>query len=327
MFIKVGYELSVPMGRGWVFMENIQKIVEDLSAMRQDMIAASERIYIVNAGRMNHGKSSLLNSILGREAFRVADVRETRVNQEEPYKDDVFLVDTPGLDADETDDQEAFAVYKKANFIIFVHNPKIGEFHRSELQNIGRMAKMVGEDYFWRHFALALTFQEEFEEEELSVIGQSMKAAIKEEFHPDGVPLFIVSNMRYERSQKESDVRKKQAFLERSGIPQLREFLQEHLAVWRDENLALQEARFEMRKAKAIDRLAKERDEITDTLQQNRVDFQEKTAAIERAFHQAYSNIINYKTQLEDEEATVAQLGQEVWQLQEQWKQEREDWG
>ena len=50
-------------------MENIQKIVDDLLAMRQDMIAASERIYIVNAGRMNHGKSSLLNSILGREAL------------------------------------------------------------------------------------------------------------------------------------------------------------------------------------------------------------------------------------------------------------------
>lgn len=112
MFIKVGHKLGVPMGRGWVFMENIQKIVEDLSAMRQDMIDASGRIYIVNAGRMNHGKSSLLNSILGREAFRVADVRETRVNQEELYKDDVFLVDTPGLDADETDDREAFSVYK-----------------------------------------------------------------------------------------------------------------------------------------------------------------------------------------------------------------------
>ena len=115
--------------------------------------------------------------------------------------------------------------------------------------------------------------------------------------------------------------------MERSGIPQLREFLQEHLAVWRDENLALQKARFEMCKAKAIDRLAKERDEITDTLQQNRVDFHEKTAAIERAFRQACSNIIDYKTQLESEEAKVAQLGQEVWQLQEQWKQEREDWG
>ncbi len=76
------------------------------------MIDASGRIYIVNAGRMNHGKSSLLNSILGREAFRVADIRETRVNQEELYKDDVFLVDTPGLDADETDDREAFSVYK-----------------------------------------------------------------------------------------------------------------------------------------------------------------------------------------------------------------------
>ena len=79
--------------------------------------------------------------------------------------------------------------------------------------------------------------------------------------------------------------------------------------------------------AMAIDRLAKERDEITDALRQNHVDFQEKTAAIERAFHQAYSNIINYKTQLEDEEATVAQLEQEVWQLQAQRKQEREDWG
>ena len=66
MFIKVGHELGVPMGRGWVLMGNIQKIVEELSAMRQDMIAASERIYIVNAGRKGGSNvaAAIVNSLL-----------------------------------------------------------------------------------------------------------------------------------------------------------------------------------------------------------------------------------------------------------------------
>ena len=89
----------------------------------------AERINVINAGRMNHGKSSLLNSIMDSDVFKVNDVRETVVNRRELYRDSIFLTDTPGLEADAEDDSEAFNVYSNANFILFVHTLRIGELH------------------------------------------------------------------------------------------------------------------------------------------------------------------------------------------------------
>ena len=68
--------------------------------------------YIVNAGDMNHGKSSLFNSLIGHEEFKVRDVRETVVNKEYPYTDDIVFIDTPGLCATDDDNAIAFEAYK-----------------------------------------------------------------------------------------------------------------------------------------------------------------------------------------------------------------------
>ncbi len=47
----------------------------------EDVVRAADEIYIVNAGRMNHGKSSLFNSLLDQEVFKADDVRTTVENQ------------------------------------------------------------------------------------------------------------------------------------------------------------------------------------------------------------------------------------------------------
>ena len=41
-------------------MSKVQKIMGDVEKQRQEMLKKCDDIYIVNAGRMNHGKSSLL---------------------------------------------------------------------------------------------------------------------------------------------------------------------------------------------------------------------------------------------------------------------------
>ncbi|MGM9517435.1 MAG: GTPase [Acidaminococcus sp.] len=88
--------------------KKIEDIQKSLEQKRQNLLDATEKVYIINAGRMNHGKSSLMNAVLGKEAFKVADIRQTIKNQYEEYQKNVFLVDTPGLDANSEDDQEAF---------------------------------------------------------------------------------------------------------------------------------------------------------------------------------------------------------------------------
>ncbi|HMY00844.1 MAG TPA: 50S ribosome-binding GTPase, partial [Agitococcus sp.] len=62
----------------------------------------SDPVRIAVFGKYNHGKSTLLNAVIGKEGvFKASDARETVKNQEFFDKDrNIIWVDTPGLDAD-----------------------------------------------------------------------------------------------------------------------------------------------------------------------------------------------------------------------------------
>ena len=90
-----------------LYLEKNLKIIEN----------ESKKIFIVNAGRMNHGKSSLFNSLLDKQYFATGDVRTTVARSDAEFRPNVFLVDTPGLDAVDCDDKVAFDAYKKANMV------------------------------------------------------------------------------------------------------------------------------------------------------------------------------------------------------------------
>ncbi len=88
---------------------------EDIFTKYQEKIKeislTENEIYIVNAGRMNNGKSSLFNSLIDQEVFKTDDVRTTVVNQLVKWNiagKEVTLVDTPGLDARIEDDERAY---------------------------------------------------------------------------------------------------------------------------------------------------------------------------------------------------------------------------
>ena len=296
-------------------MKEWNKALDALLQEKETMAAASRCIYIVNAGRMNHGKSSLLNSLLGREAFRVADVRETRENAKAEYRKDVFVVDTPGLDADEMDDKEAFEVYKRANVILFVHNPRVGELHRSEIDHIGRIAAVVGAEYFWQHFAFVLTFQEEFGMEKLEEIREKIKMSLKDAFGVEGMPLFIVSNARYARGVQEQDAKKKEIFWQKSGILELRLFIEEKLPVWQGENLALQKQRFETLKEGAVRYLNGEREKLEKHRDELQEGYRKRASFAEAAIQKARRSLGEYIGQIAEEMGCVSRLEVELLDL------------
>ena len=55
----------------------LKTIVNNYEDKLNQIISDSDKFYLVNAGRMNHGKSSLLNSLIGDNIFKVQDIRET----------------------------------------------------------------------------------------------------------------------------------------------------------------------------------------------------------------------------------------------------------
>jgi len=74
-------------------------------------------------GLYNQGKSSLLNALVGdfnESTFKVSDRKETTNNQEY-YFNDIIYIDTPGLNAEDSDDSAAIRAIKKSDLFIFVH--------------------------------------------------------------------------------------------------------------------------------------------------------------------------------------------------------------
>ena len=72
--------------------------MQDYVKTFQEKIAAidadAQRINIINAGVMNHGKSSLFNSLLDKNIFPEEDIRKTVALQTELWRDNVYLIDT-----------------------------------------------------------------------------------------------------------------------------------------------------------------------------------------------------------------------------------------
>ncbi len=234
----------------------ISKFGEMAQKRRQILLDKKDSIYIVNAGVMNQGKSSLFNSLLDSEKLVTGDVQVTRKCMEIKFLEGVYLIDTPGLEAEDADDTEAQKAYKKANLIIFVHTPNSGEFHANELNWINRMAAMApSKEYFWKHFCIVLTFKEAKKEQELENIKGKIRKDLQEVCGNADVPMFFVSNLRYWKGK----TRKQDAFIKASGIQELRDFLKGNIKIWRTEARDANEKLFDNAKKEILEELEKER--------------------------------------------------------------------
>lgn len=101
-----------------------------LKALKQAMQTPT----ITVIGKYNHGKSRLLNELIGQDVFTVADRRETIALNEHQYQQ-VRWLDAPGLDADvvgQDDDLAQEALWCKSDIRLFVHSVKEGELDSAE---------------------------------------------------------------------------------------------------------------------------------------------------------------------------------------------------
>lgn len=211
----------------------------ELEIYKNDVIAnlgmSSDKnaVYIVNAGRMNHGKSSLFNSLLGREEFQAKDVRTTVKNKEVKWKDNIILVDTPGLDAVDEDTSKAYEAYYNADLIFFVHTVRTGELHDSEIEAIKKISKNFTKDYFWKHFCLVLSFKESVDTDSLEKITQESVNAINKACNADEFAVFAISNSRYLKGVAEN----KTGLINHSGILDLLDYIDAQIDAWYRESI------------------------------------------------------------------------------------------
>lgn len=233
--------------------------VAEFQSKIAEIDADCQTINIINAGIMNHGKSSLFNSLMNQEIFEAQDVRTTKVNKSMNWRTNVYLIDTPGLAAEESDDVVAYDAYRRANMIIFVHNIKVGELHDKELAAINQIKKLFNNDkFFCQHFCLVLTFKESDSEENVAAIQKKTLRDIQKHCDISEFPTFTVSNSRYKKGFNEN----KRNLVNKSGIPELRNYLISRFYDWNNENEYFRAMRIANAKEEFIHNLEQERENL-----------------------------------------------------------------
>lgn len=191
-----------------------------LDLMRLKTLTQSTRPATVTViGKYNHGKSRLLNELIGHDLFAVADRRETialseHIHQSEHLQQAVCWLDAPGLDADvvgEDDRLAQHALWCKSDIRLFVHSVKEGELDGAEhplLQQLDLDAQRSQ-----RQTLLVLTQIDQVADPAvLSQIINSIKQQTPQH------PTFPVSATRHRQGLEGA----KQVLLQRSGITELR---------------------------------------------------------------------------------------------------------
>lgn len=221
------------------------------------LLENSEPIVTV-IGKYNHGKSRLLNELIGRDIFAVADVRET-VSLSHSVHEGVRWLDAPGLDADvgTEDDRHAFhAAWLKSDIRLFVHAAKEGELDAKELALLAELGE-DGERTRRSTLFVLSQIDQLADDTELEKVRNRIGA------QSPGVAAHAVSATRHRKGVEEG----KKLLLEKSGMPSLRAGLGAALArvpAARAHETALLFAEI---RDELVERLAAQRESL-DTLRQ-----------------------------------------------------------
>ncbi|TDY96442.1 UNVERIFIED_ORG: 50S ribosome-binding GTPase [Herbaspirillum seropedicae] len=189
----------------------------DLARLRVlAQVQAAPTVTVV--GKYNHGKSRLLNELMGRDVFAVADRRET-VTLSEHHHAELRWLDAPGLDADvalQDDSHAQEATWLQADVRLFVHAAKEGELDAAERHLL--QALREDQQRTRRQTLFVLTQVDQMsDEEQLAKVSAAISA------QAPGLTLYPVSSTRH-RSGVEGG---KSLLLQRSGIPALQALLRD----------------------------------------------------------------------------------------------------
>lgn len=188
----------------------IKKAIEILKMLPEDFSEEIEKFVlwhdipqdsifrIANAGSMNPGKSSLFNAILGKsEVFATSDIRQTTVCQEVMWKQGVALLDTPGCDSIYPEDEkESVSAFRKADYILFVHNVRTGGLNSSEINILKLVQRVFGFEEFKNRVCIVCIRSDSVARDALTCIKTEIERQIKEYFDCS-LKLFCVSAKHY----------------------------------------------------------------------------------------------------------------------------------
>lgn len=217
--------------------ENLRRILFLMQVGKQPRVAAF--------GKYNHGKSTLLNALIGEDVFKVADKRQT-THVDEYLHDQVVWIDTPGLDADVSgeDDRRAMsAALESADILFLVHSAKAGELDDRELKVYKQLMRQ--DSNYRSKLILVLTQIDQVAPDELDEVIGRIHSQL-----PD-LQIFMVSSYRYIRGSRDGV----EKFIEASGLRELLSYFN-----------SLKEGVYELRRKEALRLIGKARVELEELI-------------------------------------------------------------
>ena len=124
----------------------LNHIQQEYTELRKILNNQKDESIVAVWGLMNAGKSYLLNMLtqhLENEYFKTNDFRETAEIKTAQFGNITYL-DTPGLDASNTDDLEALRGVARADVVLFVHQPQ-GELEKIEIDFLQQLKNSFGD--------------------------------------------------------------------------------------------------------------------------------------------------------------------------------------
>lgn len=242
---EVLQKAGVPQG-------DIQQLEETWNAYQAAVSSPVRKVpHIVCTGIYNAGKSTLLNALCGEEKFPTGDIPTTKAVAREEF-DGAVYIDTPGLNAEEEDDQKIQKALQSADFILFVSNAQNGGVGEAEAAWLKGLAERCTADSLRQRLIYVLTHCGQIEPEQTDAIRDKIAADLEKilGFAPD--PIFCVDSIIYQKGIVED----KPLLVEDSAFPQLQAYLAELIAGATDTLRQAQADETEARRRELLEQIA-----------------------------------------------------------------------
>lgn len=189
--------------------------IADLLGQLKKVTAEAEQNRIAVCGLMNAGKSALLNALtdsIEQDYFPVGASRAT-LSIKTLQQGTVTWIDTPGIDACDEDDVEAWQGILDADWILFVHNLRVAALDTSEIAFLEGLKARIPD----LQKRLVVVFSHaDSAQDELDLRISAVNSLLNTLF-PAPLPFVVTSSTRYLKGCQEH----KPLLIERSGISQL----------------------------------------------------------------------------------------------------------
>ena len=187
-------------------------------------MSAGNTITVANTGLFSSGKSTLFNAMLGRvddERFPVGAAPTTKTGDRETLEGDIVLLDTPGIDSNNReDDAEAFDMVMQSDIIIMTHNIKIGMLNRAEYDWLKRIVSGMDSTALRQRLMFAATWSDSRTDAgDLEKVIAELKAQILEATGGQEIAFYAVSAKRFYTAQKKDNTKLREV----SGVDEFRE--------------------------------------------------------------------------------------------------------